>query len=147
MRRIALTALGFALLLSGFQLYSQTNADVEKALQSKEQTGWQAWKDHDSKPIEGMTPDKVINIADGMVAKGKQQILKNTVDPICKVNSFSLSNFSYLWLDKETVIMTYNASQDATCNGKKQAGKVIATSIWQKQNGTWMSPFHQETTD
>ena len=41
--------------------------------------------------------------------------------------------------------MTYTGTQDATCSGKKQAGKVIATSLWQKQNGKWMSPFHQET--
>jgi hypothetical protein len=146
MRRIALTALGFALLLSGVQLYSQTNAAVEKALQSKEQAAWQAWKDHDVKPVEGMTPDNSINIADGMVAKGKEQILKNMVDPGCTVNGFSLSDFSYMWLAKDTVIMTYTATQDATCSGKKQAGKVIASSVWQKQNGKWMSPFHQETT-
>jgi hypothetical protein len=146
MRRIALTALGFALLLSGIQLYSQTNAAVEKALQSKEQAGWQAWKDHDAKSVEGMTPENAVNIADGTVAKGKQQILKSMVDPGCMVSSFSLSDFSYLWLDKDTAVMTYTATQDATCSGKKQAGKVIASSVWRKQNGQWMSPFHQETT-
>ena len=93
MRRIALTALGFALLLSGVPLYSQTNAAIEKALQSKEQAGWQAWKDHDAKSAEGMTPENAVNIADWTVAKGKQQILKSIVDPGCKVNSFSLSDF------------------------------------------------------
>ena len=146
MRRIALTALGFAFLLSGVQLYSQTNAAVENTLQSNEQAGWQAWKDHDAKSVEGMTPENAVNIADGTVAKGKQQILKSVADPGCKVNSFSLSDFSYLWLDKDTAVMTYTATQDATCTGKKQAGKVIATSVWQKQNGKWMSAFHQETT-
>ena len=146
MRRIALIALAFALLLSGVQLYSQTNVAIEKGLQSKEQAGWQAWKDHDAKSVEGMTPENAVNIADGTVAKGKQQILKSMVDPGCMVNSFSLSDFSYLWLDKDTAVMTYTATQDATCSGKKQAGKVIATSVWQKRNGKWMSPFHQETT-
>jgi hypothetical protein len=61
------------------------------------------------------------------------------------VNSFSLSDFSYMWLDKGTVVMTYAATQDATCDGKKQAGKVFATSIWQKKGSKWLSPFHQET--
>jgi len=145
MRRIALTALSFALLLSGVQLYSQTNAAAEKALQSKEQAGWQAWKDHDAKSVEGMTPENAVDIADGTVVKGKQQVLKSMVDPGCTVNSFSLSDFSYLWLDKNTTVMTYTASQDATCSGKKQVGKVIATTVWQKQNGNWMSAFHQET--
>jgi len=129
MRRIALTALSFALLLSGVQLYSQTNAAAEKALQSKEQAGWQAWKDHDAKSVEGMTPENAVNIADGTVVKGKQQVLKSMVDPGCTVNSFSLSDFSYLWLDKNTTVMTYTASQDATCSGKKQVGKVVATTI------------------
>jgi len=56
-----------------------------------------------------------------------------------------LSDFAYMWLDKDTVLMTYKASQDGTCGGKKIAPKVIASSIWQKQGGKWVSPFHQET--
>ena len=69
---------------------------AETALQGREQTGWQAWKDHDAKSVEGMTPENAVNIADGTVAKGKQQILKTMVDPGCTVNSFSLSDFSYV---------------------------------------------------
>jgi len=145
MRLITLAAIGFALLLSGVQLFSQTNAAVEKALQTNEQAGWQAWKDHNAKPVEGFTPDDAISIADGGVFKGKQQVLKSMTDPRCTVNSFSLSDFSYMWLDRDTVVMTYTASQDATCEGKKQAGKVLATTIWQKKGGKWLSPFHQET--
>ncbi|MFZ0663678.1 MAG: nuclear transport factor 2 family protein [Acidobacteriaceae bacterium] len=145
MRRISMMALGFALLLSGVQLYAQMNAGVEKALQAKEQAGWQSWKDHNPKPTEEMTPEHSISIADGTVAKGKQQIVNSVTTPGCDVKSFSLSGFSYLWLDKDTVLMTYTATQDATCSGKKQAGKVIATSLWQKKGGKWVSPFHQET--
>jgi hypothetical protein len=145
MRRIVLTALGFALLLSAVPLFSQMNASVEKTLESKEKMGWQAWKDHDAKPVEPMTPDDALSVADGGVFKGKEQLLKSITDARCAVNSFSLSDFSYMWLDKETVVMTYTAMQDATCDGKKQSEKVFATSIWQKKAGKWMSPFHQET--
>jgi hypothetical protein len=104
-----------------------------------------AWKDHNAKLVEAFTPDDAISIADGGVFKGKQQVLKSMTDPRCTVNSFSLSDFSYMWLDKDTVVMTYTGTQDATCDGKKQAGKVLATSIWQKKGGNWVSPFHQET--
>lgn len=145
MRRTVMAMLGFALLLSAVQLYSQSKEGVEKALQSKEQSGWQAWKDRDLKAFEPMLTDDAINIAGGMVDKGKQQILKDMTDQGCSVNSFSLSDFSYLWLDKDMVIMTYNAAQDVSCGGKKQPGKVIASSIWQKKGGKWVSPFHQET--
>jgi hypothetical protein len=145
MRRITLTALGFALLLSAVPLFSQGNATIEKTLESHEKAGWQAWKDHNAKSVEAWTPDNAIGVADGGVFKGKEQVLKSITDARCTVNSFSLSDFSYMWLDKDTVVMTYTGTQDATCDGKKQGGKVFATSIWQKKGGKWLSPFHQET--
>ena len=93
----------------------------------------------------GWFTDDAISIADGGVFKGKEQLLKSVTDARCVVNSFSLSDFSYMWLDKNTVVMTYTGTQDATCDGKKQGGKVFASSIWQKKGGKWLSPFHQET--
>ena len=77
--------------------------------------------------------------------KGKQQVVKSAFDPGCQVASFSLSNFSYMWLDKDTVLMAYDGMQDATCGGHKIPGKVWATSIWQKKDGKWLSPSHQES--
>lgn len=145
MRKIVIAVLGFVVLLSGIQLLAESNADTEKMLQSKERSGWQAWKDHAAKPFEEMIPENSINIVGGSVDKGKQQIVKSVTDPQCTVNSFSLSDFSYIWLDKDTVIMTYNAAQDATCGGKKVPDKVVASSVWQKHGGKWVSPFHQET--
>src|SRR6202040_1925644 len=142
MHRIALTALGFALLLSGVPSFSQMNTTTEKALESNEKAGWQAWKDHNAKPVEGFFTDNSISVADGGVFKGKEQLVKSITDARCVVNSFSLSDFSYMWLDKDTVVMTYTGTQDATFDGKKQGGKVFATSIWQKKRGKWLSPFH-----
>ena len=145
MRRLVLTAMAFAVLLSGIELFAQANSATEKSLDAKEQAGWQAWKDHNVEPIRSMVPENSINIADGSVTKGTQQILNSMASHDCQVTSYSLSDFAYIWLDKDTVLMTYTAAQDATCSGKKQAGKVIASSLWQKKAGKWVSPFHQET--
>jgi hypothetical protein len=137
--------LSFALLLSAVSLQAQSKEAVEEALQSKEQAGWQAWKDKDTKPFNEMLPENAINIAGGMMDNGKSNIMKGMVAASCAIASFSLSDFAYMWLDKDTVLMTYKASQDGTCGGTKIAPKVIASSIWQKQGGKWVSPFHQET--
>lgn len=145
MRRFVIAMLGLAVLLSVVPSFAESPSDTEKMLQSKEQSGWQAWKDHDKKAFDEMLPENSINIAGGSVDKGKQQIVKEISDPGCMVNSFSLSDFSYIWLDKDTVMMTYNAAQDATCGGKKMPDKVVASSLWQKKGGKWLSPFHQET--
>src|ERR1700733_8547767 len=126
MRRITFAAVSFALLLSAVPLFSQTNAAIEKTLESNEKAGWQAWKDHDAKQAVAWFTDDSIRIADGGVFKGKEQLVKSITDSRCMVNSFSLSDFSYMWLNKDTVIMTYTGTQDATCEGKKQGGKVYA---------------------
>jgi hypothetical protein len=73
--------------------------------------------------------------------------MKGISSTSCTVNGFTLSDFSYMWLDKDTVLMTYKATQDATCGGTKIPDKVIASSIWQNKGGKWLSPFHQETVD
>ena len=134
-----------SLLISAVPLCAGSDQAVENALKTKEQAGWQAWKDKDPKAFEDMIPDDVVNIGGGTVDRGKQQILKNLSSGVCAVNSFSLSDFTYQWVDKDAVMMTYNATQDVTCGGKKQPGKVIASSLWVKKGGKWVSPFHQET--
>ncbi len=144
-RRSVVSVLSFALLLSAVSLQAQSNDAVEKALQTKEQAGWQAWKDKDSKSFGEILPDNSVNIAGGMMDSGKSNIIKGMASANCAVASFSLSDFAYMWLDKDTVLMTYKANQDGTCGGTKIPGKVIASSIWQKQGGKWVSPFHQET--
>jgi hypothetical protein len=145
MSRNPLIVFVFALLCAGAaQSHSQSNKAVEDALKAKEQLGWQSWKDHNAKPVEEMTPDNSISISDGTVLRGKKQILSG-LTPGCDTKSFSLSDYSFLWLDKDTVMITYTATQDVTCAGKKQNGKVIASSLWQRKSGKWVSPFHQET--
>lgn len=145
MRATMTSLFGLALLFSSLPMFSQSNDAVEKALQAREQSLWQAWKDHDAKPVEDAIVDPSVNIAGGSMDKGKQQIVKSMIEPGCKVASFSLSNFSFIWLDKDSVLMTYDATQDATCGDKKQPDQVYASSIWLKKGGKWVTPFHQES--
>jgi hypothetical protein len=146
LRVTLVSVLALLVLVSAVPLCAENNQAVENSLKTNEHAGWQSWKDKDPKAFQDMIPDDVVNIADGMMQHGKQQILKDLSAGTCTVNSFSLSDFSFQWIDKDAVMLTYTATQDATCNGKKQPGKVIASSLWVKKGGKWLSPFHQETT-
>lgn len=146
MRATLVCGIALALLMSAIPLCAENNQAVENSLKTKEQAGWQAFKDKDPKAFQDMVPDDVVNIADGTIDRGKPAILKDISSGMCAVNSFSLSDFAFQWIDKDAVMMTYTATQDVTCNGKKQPGKVIASSLWVKKGGKWVSPFHQETT-
>lgn len=145
MRVTLVCVIALALLISVAPLCAENNQAVENSLKAKEQAGWQAFKDKDPKAFQDMIPDDVVNIADGTMDRGKPAILKEISSGTCTVNSFSLSDFAFQWIDKDAVMMTYTATQDVSCSGKKQPGKVIASSLWVKKGGKWISPFHQET--
>jgi hypothetical protein len=145
MRKSITWLLGIGLLFSSLPLFSESNDAVEKTLQTTEQSLWQAWKDHNMKTFDSYLPENAINIVGGGMSSNKAEIMKELASP-CEVNSFSLSNFKYMWLGKDAVLVIYDATQDATCGGKKIPDKVVASSLWQKKGGKWVSPFHQETT-
>ena len=63
----------------------------------------------------------------------------------CKVKSFSLSNFQFVMLNKDAVLMTYTALQDAVCGGTTNAPKVQASVNYVKRGGKWLEAFYTET--
>ena len=63
----------------------------------------------------------------------------------CKVNSYSLEDTKSTWVDKDAVLLTYKASQDAVCASQKLPSAVWASSLWVKKGSEWKAAFHQET--
>jgi ketosteroid isomerase-like protein len=123
-----------------------SNSAVESKIQANEKALWDAWKNHDAKPFnEFLTDDGINVVGNGSIDKGKAAAIKGVTSTDCTVNSFDLSDFSYVWLDGDTVIMTYSATQDATCKGTKIPAKVTASSAWSKKGDKWLTGFHQES--
>jgi hypothetical protein len=122
---------------------SKSNSGVEQQLQQKEQTLWQAWKDKDMKPFHEMVTDDSVNVSGDGIEHGLGNF--ESAMKSCNVTSFNLSDYKTTWLDKNTALLTYSATQDGTCGGNKLPPKVNASSIWMKKNGKWVSGFHQES--
>ena len=120
------------------------NGATEQSIQQMEQSLWQAWKNHDAKPFGEHLTDTSLNV-NSSVYRGRAAIVKDATSSNCTVNNFSLSDFAYTWIDPTSVIVTYTATQDVICGGKKLPEKVNASSLWVKKSGKWMTPFHQET--
>ena len=143
--------LGVALLLSisnaAFaQSAAANNSAVEAKIQTIEKSLWEAWKNRDAKPFnEYATVDSINVNADGSVDRGREAMIKDLSNPACTVTSFSLSDFSYLWIDRDSVIVTYTGTVDGACDGHKLPTKVIASSVWSSKGGKWVTAFHQES--
>jgi hypothetical protein len=146
MKKVFLSGVAILLMtLPAFVQAAAADTAVEAKIAANEKALWDAWKNHDAKPFNEYLSDDAVNIAGGEMRKGKAATIKDITSTDCKVNDLSLSNFSYTWIDHDSVIMTYTATQDAECKGQKIPAKVIASSAWSKKQGKWESPFHQET--
>ena len=120
------------------------NEATEQKLVEMEKSLWEAWKNHDSAPFQKMLSSDSVNITPSGVA-GTEQAVKDAASPDCKVNSYSVEDPKAIWVDKDAVLLTYKATQDADCGGQKPPATVWASSLWVKKGTEWKAAFHQET--
>jgi hypothetical protein len=116
---------------------------TEQNLTQTEKGLWEAWKNHDVEPFKKTMSDG-LDVGMGGI-RTADQLLKDMGSTECTVTSYSLDTPTFKWIDKNTVLMVYRASQDATCGNQKVPPVVWASSLWAKKNGSWKAMFHQET--
>jgi hypothetical protein len=140
----ALAATAFAQMEGSKSAEKGKSNETEQKLSQMEKDLWEAWKNHDLKPFKKAMAAQSVNVGSGGVA-GTDQALKDLGSSDCKVTSYALADTNFTWFDKNTVLMTYKADQDATCNGQKVPGTVWASSLWVNKDKQWKAAFHQET--
>ena len=119
--------------------------NLEAKLVTIEKSLWEGWKNKDAKPFEkDLTADSV-NITATGITMGKAQIIKDTTSSDCKVTSYSLTDVKVHQLSKDAALLTYKASQDAVCKGKKIPDEVYASAVYVNQNGAWKAASYHET--
>ena len=120
------------------------NAAAEQKLVEMEKSLWEAWKNHDSGAFQkALIPESVNVTAIGI--QGTEQAVKDAGSSDCKVNSYSLEDAKSTWVDKDTVLLTYKATEDVVCASQKLPSAVWASSLWVKKGNEWKAAFHQET--
>ena len=119
-----------------------TQAQLQKQLSDMETALWNAWKNKDPNPFKTHLSSDSVLVGDMGVGGGS-----NIAEEMkgCEVRSFSLSNWKMTKVNANTALLTYKATQDATCSGTAMPGTVWASTIWVKRKGTWQAAFHQET--
>src|SRR5438105_12740576 len=120
------------------------NAATEQKLVDMEKSLWEAWKNHDSAPFQKLLSSDSVNV-NSMGVVGTEQAVKDIGASDCKVNSYSVEDPKSTWVDKDAVLLTYKANQDAVCASQKLPSAVWASSLWVKKGSEWKAAFHQET--
>lgn len=116
---------------------------VEQKLTQMEKDLWEAWKNRQLEPFKKAMAAESMNVGSTGIA-GTEEALK-MLSGDCKVAGYTVDQPQFLWIDKNSVLMSYHATQDATCGEQKVPPEVWASSIWAKHGNEWKAVFHQET--
>lgn len=134
------------LLTSAGAAYGQTTNKVDKALEAKiialDKQGWEAWKNNDATWFKENTTADFVSISSDGISSRAEVIKSTTTD--CKVSAFSLANFRFVELDKNAVLLTYTATQDAVCGGKKAPATLQVAVNYVKRGGRWLEAMYMQ---
>jgi hypothetical protein len=119
-------------------------ADMQKNLIATEKKLWDAWKNKDVKPFKSMLSADVVSVSE-MGVQGKEATINSIASSDCEVRSYELADFKVTKFDSNAAMLTYKASQDATCGGKTVPPTVWASSLYVRRGGKWYAASHQET--
>lgn len=116
---------------------------VETQIIALEKSGWEAWKNKNSSWFEtNLTDDALFVSSDGVA--NKSQIVE-FMGSACEIKSYSLDNFEFLTLDKNSALITFTAMQDGMCSGKTIPANVRASAIYAKRGGKWLLVYYTDT--
>jgi uncharacterized protein (TIGR02246 family) len=145
-RGVAMKSSIVGLLLGLAVVSSSMAADLKDELVAVEKASWKAYQDHDGKAYgDTLTDESVVITASGDVLAGKQKIVADASSTSCTLKSFDLADIKFRQLSPDSAILSYNLTQDFTCEGKKMPAKALATSVYVRHGGKWLCANYQET--
>jgi hypothetical protein len=131
--------------VTGASAVAEHHEGGDDALVEMERTLWQAWKDGDTEPFEQHLAEGGINIVPGGITVGRAEQVADLAEGACEVASYELGEVTVHRPSTGVAILTYSASQDATCYGTKIPAKIVVSSVWVEQEGAWKSVLYHES--
>ena len=119
--------------------------DLVKTLSSIEKSLWEGWKNREAEPFRKHLVENALTIGGWGVEAGKQKAIQMIESDVCDVESYSHSDWAVHRVADNVAILTYRATQNATCEGEKIPEKIVASSTYVQKDGIWMSASYHET--
>lgn len=109
------------------------------AMETKEKSAWQAFKDKDQAGFKKLVDKDVRGVYDNGVANLSQELnAMNKWD----MKSFTISDYDIFSDEKDVIVSTYTVKLEGTYDGKEMSGTYNAGSVWKKEGNDWLAIFH-----
>ena len=125
-------------------LSANAQTAMEKNLMAMEKSAWDSFGKGDGKFFQTFLADDSQVIGENGIMDKTASVAGINTKP-CVLKSYEFGNFKVKMADPNTALVTYQATEDATCGGQAAPAKVYASSVYVKRGGKWMPIFHQET--
>jgi hypothetical protein len=109
---------------------------------AKEKAIWETIKTKDYEAFANMLAEEQVEVLDiGVNDKAASIAGVKTFEP----SEVALSDWKYLQIDKDAVVVTYTAKYKGKMDGKEVPEQTVrASSAWVNRAGKWVAMFHQE---
>lgn len=118
-------------------------SSVESRIIALEKASWAAWQKKDGSWFENNLANDWL-LVNSFEVETKPEIVGGIATD-CEVKSFSLDNFRFVMLTKDSALVTYNATQDAACEGNTLPKTVRSTAVYVNRGGRWLQSLYKET--
>lgn len=116
---------------------------TQDAIAALEKSGWEGWKNHDTKGFNDLLSDRYV----GFSKDGRQDKAAN-ISAMEKakydVKSYSWSNEKLTNLSPDVAILTFDATQDYTQDGKKGNSPTHSASVYVREGDKWKNLIYME---
>ena len=133
---VALAAVGFLATSAG--LFASPDKD---ALITAEKNAWQNIKDKKWDDFKKVFSNDFRGVYGSGINKLDQEMTEvKTVE----LKSYTLGDIDVVMIDKDTALLSYSFTIEASEAGKEASGKMNAASVWKKEGNDWRLAFHTD---
>ena len=114
------------------------------SLVTLERGAYEAWKSKDGKFWDTFLSDKFVGY--GMSGRlNKASAIQEYTGAGCEIKSYNLSDEHMTALSKNVALVTYKATVDGTCDGKRVPASSWAASVYLLDGDQWKGVFHAQS--
>jgi hypothetical protein len=110
------------------------------AMEAKEKSAWQAFKDKNSDAFKKVVDKDIRCVYANRLSSSLQNELADMQN--WDMKSFEFSDFDMFSDEKDVIVTTYKVKVQGTADGKDVSGVYNAGSVWKLENGQWLAIFH-----
>jgi uncharacterized protein (TIGR02246 family) len=120
--------------------------DLTAELMAIEHRHWAAWGRKDGSIARAyLTEDAVDIVAGTPPISGRDAIVKAIETLPCEMASFRHEAATLRRVTPDVVILSYAATQDTTCEGRKLPARLQSVAVYVRKGGKWLQTSYQET--